>query len=155
MYDRPQTEEERNAERIKAFERTKQALESYKRFLVGKFGPDVKIGFVNTPEYADSDFMVFVGGKLDHFLEAKVRYTTKDKYQSAKIPLRKHSTAEHWMNAGKIKSYFLCIWQDQMGLFDLTIEPDIVDDMVARFDRGTERDVYAFYKVDKVEVIPE
>lgn len=152
MYNQ-QTQEEREAERIKAFERTKLALESYRKHLQNQLGATVKIDFVDMPDFADSDYMVFIDNKFNHYLEAKVRYTEKNKYQATKVPLRKHATAEHWLKASGIKSYFLCIWQDEMGLFDLTVEPDTVEDTVARYDRGTSKDVYAFYNVDRSVVI--
>lgn len=129
---------------------TADALEKYRVYLSTKAK---EVSFEKSPFYADNDYLVYLDGKLDHYLEVKVRTVTKDKFPDTKVPLRKHATAEHYFNADKIKTYFLCIWSDTLGLFDLTQEPTKIETTMARSDRGQETDVYAFYNVNLAEEI--
>jgi len=92
-------------------------------------------------------------GKLSHHIEIKKRSCKLKEYGQTKVPLRKHSTAEHYFNHDKIKTYFVCEFTDCVGVLRLWEEPDHIGTMIARPDRGEDTDIYAFYNVDRFYVI--
>lgn len=132
---------------------TEDALREYRAYLVGHVFGMQDIEFKDMPKYADSDYMVIVNGQFQHFLEVKSRRHNMYRYEKTKMPLRKHAVAKYWKDAKDWDTYFLCKWTDCCGVFDLSEEPDSVEDQVARYDRGEEKDIYAFYRVRRARRI--
>ena len=133
-------------------ERTLEAVNIYIEKVKEKNGKEVIC--VENVLYADSDYLVYINKYLNHFLEVKCRRHKYGKFMTTKVPLRKHSTAEHFYIRNKIKTYFLCYFSDDtLCVLDLTKEPNNVSSQVARHDRGEEKDVYAFYDIDRFTII--
>lgn len=112
-----------------------------------------------SPTYADFDYYIykksFPTKELDHYLEVKVRRNGFMKYPYIKLPLRKHTFAEHSLRAEGITSYFLChfLGDGITAILDLSKEPAKIEVMVARFDRGDANDLYAFYHQSDFEFV--
>lgn len=136
-------------------ENTYRIIRIYKEWLPRSFLEDrfPNITFRESPKYADFDFYVDFDGDLDHHIEVKERKNTLNRYKSTKVPLRKHSTAEHFMNAYGIKTYFVCGFTDCVAILNLWEEPDEDTTMVARYDRGDDEDIFAMYKVTRFKKI--
>jgi len=132
--------------------RTQEAIDKYKSFLEFKTGRKVEI--IPNVEFADSDYLVYYDGKLSHYLEVKCRRNNFNSFPDTLLPLRKHSTAEHYLNATGVKTYFLAYFGDDiLSILDLTKEPDKIGEQVARKDRSNDRDIYAFYDITRFTII--
>jgi alpha-glucuronidase len=129
-----------------SLKRTEEALEEYCNYLGG-------VTFEPSPKYADYDYKILINGKLSHFLEVKTRRNKLNDYAQTKLPLRKHTFAEHCFRHYAIKTYFLVSFTDCLGLIDLTNEPDREAVQIARHDRGEEEDIYAYYNVSNIKKI--
>ena len=132
---------------------TEEMLQIYKAWLerVKKL---VDIEFQETVKFADVDRKVMVGGKLHHYLECKIRRNPLDKYPTTKVPLRKHTFAEHQWNKDKTPTLFLAGFSDgKIAILNLVLEPDEETTMVARHDRGGDEDIYACYKIERLRLI--
>jgi hypothetical protein len=132
-------------------EETKRLLEFYAYYLEHQKKKEVV--FSDSPKFADFDYYVWHLRNIDHYLEVKLRRNDLRKYARTKIPLRKHTFAEHIRKAENRTSFFLCGFTDSIGLLDLSQEPDQVQVMVARHDRGEDKDIYALYDVTRFEII--
>lgn len=129
---------------------TREALRKYKLYLPRTTDLQsgiLRIGFMEAPTFADFDYEVFINGVFDHNIEVKVRSCELGRWEHTKVPLRKHSTAEHLYLARGVKTYFVCKFEDCVGVLRLWEEPDKDTVMVARHDRGKDTDFYAMYKV--------
>jgi hypothetical protein len=138
-----------------SIEDTEHILEVYRqwipRTLEGDWFPHIK--FVEAPKFADFDYYVYLDDELDHQIEVKHRNNTLDRWIHTKVPLRKHSTAEHLMERYGRKTYFVCGFTDCTAVLPLWEEPDEDSTMVARYDRGEDEDLYAMYKVTRFKKI--
>ena len=138
---------------------TLDTLEKYRIWVIEQFSKrktlvlPQDVTFVPMAEHADSDYQGWIKQLFIGYYEVKCRRNTKDAYLKTKIPLRKHSTAEHYWRAEQKRSFFLCRWTDCIGRINLWEEPDEVTTMVARHDRGGAEDVYALYKVERALII--
>jgi len=144
-----------NPEQAYSETNTKKILRIYKEWLQRSLPDDrfPNITFRESPKFADFDFYVYFDGELDHYIEVKERRNTINKYKSTKVPLRKHSTAEHFMNAYGIRTYFVCGFTDCVAVLNLWEEPDEDTTMVDRYDRGDDEDIYAMYRVTRFRKI--
>ena len=124
------------------------ALEVYKGFILKHF-PEAAVDFIETPKHADFDRYVYINDKFSHHIEVKKRNNVLNRYEETKVPLRKHSTAEHYFLAKGIKTYFVCEFDDCVAYLKLWEEPDNVETMVARHDRGEDEDISALYNVSR------
>lgn len=115
--------------------------------LVKKYCEDRGYTFKEGPTHADFDYYIYENGELVHYLEVKIRRTGFMKYKYIKLPLRKHTFAQHIWNKTDITSYFLCYFEgdDITAILDLAKEPSKEEVMVARWDRGESSDLYALY----------
>lgn len=139
-----------------SLEQTKWALEQYKQYLVENRPDCATVEFTEGPTYADYDYMVKVNSVFDHYLEVKIRRNSFYKYDYIKVPLRKHTFAEHTLNSDGTTSYFLGLFEDSVLAFvDLSKEPSTVLTQATRFDRndGQETDVYATYHQSTFNII--
>lgn len=110
--------------------------------------------FKEGPTFADFDYKVFIGDKFIYYIEVKIRRNTSTKYQDIKVPLRKHTFAEHTLKRYGYKTFLLQGFSDNRAfMLDLTLEPDKEASQVARYDRGSDDDLYAFYNLNKVRWI--
>jgi len=136
-------------------EDTQRILRAYKewlpRVLEGDRFPNIE--FFEAPKYADFDYEVYYDGEFDHFIEVKKRNCVLGRYKSTKVPIRKHGTAQHFKEAYDINTYFVCGYDDCVGVLKLWEEPDEDTTMVARYDRGNDTDLYGMYKVTRFRKI--
>jgi len=132
--------------------KTEEAISKYKKFLELKTGKKIDIN--QNAELADSDYLVYYDSKLSHYLEVKCRRNDFNAFPDTLVPLRKHSTAEHYLLATRVKTYFLAYFGDGvLALLDLTKEPDRIKEQVARVDRNNYRDIYAFYDMKRFTIL--
>lgn len=130
---------------------TRDALRQYRLYLprTTDLVGEMNIRFEEAPNFADFDYQVYINGVFDHNIEVKVRNCDMDRWEYTKIPIRKHSTAEHMWVAHNVKTYFVCKFLDGVGVLRLWEEPDKDTVMLARHDRGEDTDLYAMYKVGR------
>jgi len=140
---------------LSTLENTEEVLKIYKDYLLNKANIGaVKVEFRNGPQFADYDREVFVNECFNHYVEVKIRTTPMFAFPKTKVPLRKHTFAEHSIASSGKTSYFLCGFSDGMvGLLDLGEEPTSVEIMTARYDRGVERDLYALYNINRFIIL--
>ena len=131
---------------------TSKVLEFYLERVRAKLNREVTAK--ESPTFADNDYRILVEGKLHHFIEVKIRRNSFTRYDTTKMPLRKHGVAEHYYKALKLKSFFVAKFSDGVvAALDLTKEPYRIETQVARYDRGNDTDVYAFYKISEMTVL--
>lgn len=106
------------------------------------------------PKYADADYLILYDQEFDHYVEVKIRYHVLGNYRLEKIPFRKFAFAYTMKNNYSRNTFYLTRWEDgKIGFIDLSKDPDRVDEMVARHDRGWEKDLYAFYDISRFQII--
>jgi hypothetical protein len=98
------------------------------------------------PKYAPVDYRIFKNGEFAFYLEVKFRSHKKGEYRLEKIPVSKYCFAYTFKDLKNRKSYLLIKWNDTAGIVDLNKCCEI-DEMVARYDRGSGQDIYAMYRV--------
>lgn len=128
-------------------EQTHLVLGQYRLWLAPRLYFPRVISFKESPEHADWDYDVMVVGRLDHRIEVKNRGVPSNEYEKTKVPIRKHSTAEHFYKKDGLKTFYVCRFTDWIGVLPLWEEPDEEGIMVARYDRGPATDYFAFYDV--------
>jgi len=133
---------------------TNEAIEQYKNWLEDKT-PLYKVELVDAPQYADFDYFVYSEGVLNHLLEVKTRRHPAGTYQQEKMPIRKHAVAAYFMREEKLKTIYLVSWTNKLAILELWQLPDKVDEMVARYDRGGGKDIYALYEYSRFKPIIE
>lgn len=133
---------------------TNEAIEQYKNWLEDKT-PLYKVELIDAPQYADFDYYVYAEGILNHLLEVKTRRHAAGSFEQEKLPIRKHAVATYFMRAEKLKTIYLCSWTDKLAILELWQEPDQVSEMVARYDRGSGKDIYAMYSYSRFKPIVE
>lgn len=100
------------------------------------------------------DYEIYKEGRLAFYIEAKIRTHAKGHYSQEKVPLSKYTWAYTFSNRNDIKSYYLICWSDNIGIVDLE-KTDEIREMVARYDRGTQTDLYAMYKIEDFKELPK
>ena len=105
------------------------------------------------PQYAPMDYMIFQNGNLNHYLEVKCRKHKYLHYDNEKVPVSKYCFGYTFEKTRNIKSYLLIKWEDKVGITKLS-NPIKVKEMVARYDRGAGKDLYAFYDYDQFKLLP-
>lgn len=128
---------------------TNNALSVFMNALGNKYQDSVFL-YCEMPTMCDSDYQIDRDGIKYCFVEVKVRGNRFNDFQHTILPLRKHGTAEHYFKASGIKTYYLASFSDGVVAFlDLTEEPDKVETMSSRADRGGASDIYAFYNISR------
>lgn len=127
-------------------DRTEEFAKRYCKRLAVKTGK--KATFKEMVKFADSDFEVYVDGKFSHFLEVKFRRHNKGYYKQEKTPFRKHAFDYTIQNEYNQKCAYAIVWSDTSGILDISRKPDKLTYMVARYDRGNNKDLYALYNVE-------
>jgi len=136
----------------KSIELTEDAIVVYKSWLKGnKYYGDIQAQ--EMPRYADADYSISYDFNFDHYVEVKTRFHRWGKYAMEKVPFRKFAFAHTMKNLYGRNTIYLLRTQDKIGILDLTCEPDKVDEMIARHDRGNDEDLYAFYDVSRFRII--
>jgi hypothetical protein len=139
-----------NPEDAYSEEKTYKTLDTYRHWLSdNRHIPEQGIEFMVGPKFADYDYEVVINGISDHYIEVKVRNIPINQFETTKVPLRKHSTAEHFYNSGLKATYFVCGFTDCCAILPLWEEPDRESVMLARHDRGDDEDLYAMYKIER------
>lgn len=136
----------------KSLELTEDSIRTYCSWLKGhKFYGDIDA--VEMPKFADADYLIFFNGQFDHYVEVKVRFHWWGKYSLEKMPFRKFAVAYAMKELYQRETTYLLRTQNKIGILDLTELPDRVDEMVARHDRGEDKDLYAFYSLRRFRII--
>lgn len=135
-----------------SIEDTKEAIEQYEQWLYDTLGCD-DVQIIDAPQYADFDYYVYVDQYLHHYLEVKTRRHNGGRFNQEKMPIRKHAVAAYFMREDNIKTIYLVSWYDQLAILELWKKPDSVDTMVARYDRGRDKDIYAMYDYSRFKLI--
>lgn len=104
------------------------------------------------PKYAPMDYMIFNNGQLHHYLEVKCRKHKYLHYNNEKVPVSKYTFGYTFEKTRNIKSYLLIKWEDKVGITNLS-NPAGVGEMVARYDRGAGKDLYAYYDYDQFKLL--
>jgi hypothetical protein len=100
-------------------------------------------------KFADVDYKVFIDKKFSHYIESKVRYHSFGKFRYEKIPFRKYAVAQTLKSIYDCKTYYLLINDDRLSLMPLWEKPDKIEEMIARKDRGDDKDLYAMYDINR------
>ena len=107
---------------------------------------------VEMPLYAPVDYLIFRDGQPFFYLEVKVRSHSFRYYKNEKVPVSKYCFAYTYKNKFKMPSALLVKWSDKVGLVDMN-KCSGIDVMVARYDRGEQKDIYAFYEYDDFKLL--
>lgn len=131
---------------------TNEAVEQYEQWLLDTLDC-YEVETIEAPQYADFDYYVYVDGYLHHLLEVKTRRHKGGTYSQEKMPIRKHAVAAFFWQTEQRKTIYLCSWTDQLAILQLWKQPDRVDTMLARHDRGAGKDIYAMYDYSRFKLI--
>jgi hypothetical protein len=146
------TRESPEFEYLNSLKLTKEAIDIYRFYLI-KNSSAAEISFKEMPKYADVDYEAYFDGVFNHYVEVKVRYHWWGKYIQEKIPFRKFAVAYTMKNVYNKNTVYLLRTTNKIGILDLFEKPDDVENMVARHDRGEDKDLYAFYNVNRFKII--
>lgn len=135
-----------------SIEDTKEAIEQYEQWLYDTLECD-DVQIIDAPQYADFDYYVYVDQYLHHHLEVKTRRHNGGRFEQEKMPIRKHAVAAYFMREDNIKTIYLVSWYDQLAILELWKKPDSISTMVARYDRGSDKDIYAMYDYSRFKLI--
>ena len=133
---------------------TTEAVEQYEQWLLDTLDCQ-EVETIAAPQYADFDYYVYVDGYLHHYVEVKTRRHNGGRFEQEKMPIRKHAVAAFFWQTEKIKTIYLCSWNDKIAILKLWELPDSVDTMLARHDRGAGKDIYAMYDYGRFRLIKE
>ena len=100
--------------------------------------------FKELHRYSLMDYAVYKDGVLQFYLEVKFRRHKKGEYELEKVPISKFTFAFTFSKLKGKKSYLMVKWQDTLGIIDLE-DYKRMDEMVARHDRGEDKDLYIMY----------
>jgi hypothetical protein len=133
-------------------EATEQALKIYCCWLRGNkaFG---EVQTEEMPRYADADYIIYFDYKFEQYVEVKTRLHWWGKFPQEKIPFRKYCFAYTVKKLWNRNTIYLLKASNKIGFLDLTEPPDRVDELIARYDRGEEKDLYAFYSIGRFRMI--
>lgn len=137
------------------FNKTKAETDSHIQNLCMYLESTTKGNFTyeELPKYAPSDYKIFRNGKVAYFVEVKVRSHDYGYYTDEKVPISKYCFGYTFENEYKVKCLLLVAWADaKAGIIRLK-DPDRIDAMVARHDRGEGEDLYAFYNYDNFKLL--
>lgn len=132
----------------KSLEANNAALEDYLLYLQSRDKQEVEIQPM--ARFADVDYKVYQDKRFSHYIESKVRYHQFGRYQFEKIPFRKYAVAQTLMTIYGCKTYYLLINDDRLSLMPLWEKPDQITEMIARKDRGDDKDIYAMYDINRM-----
>ena len=114
---------------------------------------DGSFTYEELPQYAPSDYKIFRDGKVAYFVEVKVRSHDYGFYDQEKVPISKYCFGYTFEHKYKVKCLLLVAWSNaKAGIIRLK-NPDRITAMVARHDRGADKDLYAFYDYDKFKLL--
>lgn len=140
-------------------EKTKEILDCYKEFIRKRIADqsgtnNFTLEYELTPKYFDYDAIFYLNGKRVLNVEAKVRDNIAlNYYQETKLPLRKYAVAYLYFNKFNTKTVYLCLFSDYLCTMYLHEDPDKIVSMIARHDRGSDKDEYAMYNVNRFNII--
>lgn len=133
---------------------TIEAMDTYKGWLKGhEYGGS--ISYEDMPKFADADYLIYYDYQFSHYVEVKIRYFHWEKYKQQKLPFRKYAFAYTMKNKFGKKTIYLLRCKNQIGIMPLWKEPDEVLNMIARHDRGEEKDLYAMYDINRFRTIDD
>ena len=87
-------------------------------------------------------------------MHCKFRRHDKGYYQQEKVPFRKHTFGYTIRQEYNQKCAYAIVWSDSSGVLDISKKPDKLTYMVARYDRGKDKDLYALYDVENFNDLP-
>lgn len=112
-----------------------------------------KFAYEELPQYAPSDYKILRDGKVAYFVEVKVRSHDYGFYDQEKVPISKYCFGYTFEHKYGVRCLLLVAWADaRAGIIRLQ-DPDRITAMIARHDRGDDKDLYAFYDYDKFKLL--